>query len=60
MTIPLSAERGNYFWQSVDVTGNGNGALMDGHCNATEDPNGGSKLVDMVVPEFLQERTNEP
>jgi hypothetical protein len=33
----------------VNFPGNGNGDLMDGHCNATEDPYDGSNLFDMVV-----------
>ncbi|MCF7954780.1 MAG: DUF6288 domain-containing protein [Phycisphaerae bacterium] len=36
----------------VNFPGDGNGDLMDGHCNATYDPGDGSNIFDMVVSDI--------
>jgi hypothetical protein len=52
-TLTLNDVRngGPYAWSSAhtNLVGDGNGDLMDGHCNATDDPFDGSNKFDMEV-----------
>jgi len=52
-TLTLNDVRngGPYVWGSPhsNLPGDGNGDLMDGHCNGTDDPYDGSQIFDMAV-----------
>ena len=45
---------GPYVWSAphTNLPGDGNGDLMDGHCNGTEDPCDGSNIFDVTVSDI--------
>ena len=54
MTLNDVRNGGPYAWSTphTNLPGDGNGDLMDGHCNGTEDPYDGSAIFDMTVSDI--------
>lgn len=54
LTLNDARNGGPYNWQPPRTTlvGDGNGSMMDGHANSTEDPGDGSNIFDIEVSEI--------
>ena len=53
-TLNNARNGGPYYWTEVRTTliGDGNGNMMDGHANGTEDPYDGTEIFDMAVSDI--------